>query len=120
VLALAPEHPLPALALAGGAAVGEELLYRGVLLALLLSALGARRAHPAGRGARRAVAVALATACWALAHGGLVDPAWWALAQTGALGLVLGGLVLRHGLGAAIATHLAVDAGAVLAGALAP
>lgn len=84
---------------AAGAAVIEEMTYRvGVLGGLLL--LGRGHAGPAVLGS---------AVLWAGMHAGLVEPGWWKFLQLLPVGLILGWLVLRRGVGAAVLAHLVLN-----------
>ena len=109
-LASAERAPWLAVALpvALGAALGEELIFRGALLGWAL-----RRAR--GRAWGTALAVAGVTLAWSLLHLTATDAPLLKLAEIAPLGLLLAEAARRWGLGAAVAAHLAFNAAGVAA-----
>lgn len=87
--------PALALALAGVAAVAEEVLFRGVLLEQLRRPFGGRWA------------LVLQAALFGLIHAGYGS--WVHVLAAAAFGIVAGLLATRRGLGAAVGTHFLVN-----------
>jgi membrane protease YdiL (CAAX protease family) len=90
------------------AAIAEEVLYRGGLQRLVLRANG-----------KPALAIAVSTITWSLAHSGYTEPHGVKELQMVVLGVVFGVVCHRHGLRAAIVVHaannlMAMGLGAVL------
>ncbi len=85
----------------------EEITYRGFILGQFIMAFppDKRDARPA-----RFVAVIFSAALFALMHNGHLEPAWVKWVQIFGIGLILGAIRLRHGLIAAILTHLLFNA----------
>ncbi len=87
-----------------GAAVSEELWFRGVLQRWLAPRVGG------------VLAVLATTALWTLGHAGSADHVALELGQVGLLGLVLGGLERRYSVEACIVAHAGFNASVVLVG----
>lgn len=103
---LTPTTVLVFVCVAVSAAVLEEILYRQYLLCRLgamLVGLGLPRV------AALTAATALSTALFALAHGGMVEPAWLKYTQTAILGVALAIAQIRLGLESAVTIHLAFN-----------
>jgi membrane protease YdiL (CAAX protease family) len=85
----------------------EEITFRGFILGQCLMAVpeNKRTALPA-----KALAVAFTAALFALMHNGHLEPAWVKWLQIFGIGIILGFIRLRHGLTAAILTHLIFNA----------
>lgn len=80
----------------------EEVIFRG-------GVQGFGEKFLADRGLPRWPAIVAASGVWAIAHGGMMEPAGIKEAQIFALGLVLGWLKRRAGLRGAILAHLALN-----------
>jgi len=90
------------------AAVVEEVIFRMGLQSLL-----ERACHKIG--APVFLAVAAASAVWAVGHAGMLGPVGIKEGQIFVVGLVLGVLKIRHGAAACIGGHLALNASALVA-----
>lgn len=102
VLGLLPPTPLTQVLAGVGAALGEELLFR-----LLLLRAACTRMAP-GK------ALALVTLAWVLPHLGSADPEWVRLLQLLPAGWILGLLALRRGPVPAMLAHATWNAGTIL------
>jgi hypothetical protein len=85
-----------------GAAVYEEILYRGVLQAWLVRWLAPGR-YAVG------IAITVVSILWALAHAGNAEPLVYKLAQIFLIGIVLGWLARRYTVEAAIVAHATLN-----------
>ncbi len=90
-------------------AVGEEIIFRGVLLSSLVTVFKAHRGLSIG-------AVVFVSALWSVAHIPNTDAPVMKLTQVFVIGIVLGEYARRRGLHAAIAGHVGLNVVAVLGG----
>lgn len=97
--------------LALGAAISEELLYRGVLQQGLCKLFKQSRAGVVA-------AVCISSLVWALAHIGSTDNNLLKVIQIFVLGLAFGWLSRRHSLESSIAAHLSMNLFSVVVGGL--
>ncbi len=91
-----------------GAALGEEVMYRGVLQALLSQRLAGR--------AGSFLAIVLTSLIWALAHSLNTDAPWVKLGQIFVIGLAFGAIARRYSVEASALAHLALNLMALLGG----
>lgn len=102
------------------ASVGEEVLYRFYLMPRISQWVSRLRGgnQLRDRMLDGGIALVVTSALFALAHGGMVDPAWMKYAETFVLGGCLGLLRVSLGIEFAIAAHLIFNAAMFLAAGL--
>ena len=93
------------------AAVGEEMIFRGVIQPGLTRLMG-------GSAAALVTAVLVTSAVWAVGHAANAEPIWVKLVQIFLLGLVFGWLARRHSVEAAIVAHIGLNLGSLAAAPL--
>jgi membrane protease YdiL (CAAX protease family) len=94
-----------------GAAVTEEILFRGVIQGWLAKWLGPGRAGVAG-------AIVLTAGFWAVAHVANADAVWLKCLQIFLIGLGFGAIARRFSVEASIIGHVVINLTAVVAGYL--